>query len=156
MNPMRMILNVRRSGLLLTGLVLALTACGSPGDHLSFKAPSMYQAPKNMFGMAQIWSTADSRQALMLMKLPMKMDPKHAVVNAGVNNASVKSQQAIKICGSQPATHIVMESTGKNHNMMDMVMTSSGGTSYMAMYSHPVGTPADRASEDAIRSLCAV
>lgn len=151
-----MILNVRGSGFLLTGLVLALAGCGSPGDHLSFKPPAMYQAPKNMFGMAQLWATADDRQALMLMKLPMKMDPKHAVINAGLKDATVKSQQSIEICGNQPATHVVLESTGKNRNSMDMVMTSSGGTSYMAMYSHPVGTPADHASEEAIRSLCAV
>lgn len=151
-----MILNVRGSGFLLTGLVLALAGCGSPSDHLSFKAPAMYQAPKNMFGMAQLWSTADGTQALMLMKLPVKMDPKHAVNNAGVKNATLKSQQTIEICGNQPATHVVMESTGKSRNTMDMVMTTSGGSSYMAMYSHPVGTPADHASEEAIRSLCAV
>lgn len=142
--------------MLLAGVVLALTACGNPGDHLSFKAPSIYQAPKNVFGMAQIWSTADNKQALMLMKLPVKMDPKQAVNSAGVKNAKVKSQQAIKICGNQPATHVVMESTGKERSTMDMILTSSGSASYMAMYSHEEGTPADRASEDAIRSLCAV
>lgn len=137
-------------------LVLTLAACGNPGDHLSFKAPSNYQAPKNVFGMAQIWSTPDNKQALMLMKLPVKMDPKQAINSAGVKNATVKSRQAIKICGNQPATHVVMQSTGKEHSTMDMVLTSSGSASYMAMYSHAEGTPPDRASEDAIRSLCAV
>lgn len=151
-----MMVNFRRSGLLASGLVLALSACGNPGDHLSFKAPGNYQAPKNVFGMAQIWSTPDDKQALMLMKLPVKMDPKHAINSAGVKNATVKSQRTITICGNQPATYVVMEGTGKERSTMDMVMTSTAGASYMAMYSHPLGTPADRASQDAIRSLCAV
>lgn len=92
----------------------------------------------------------------MLMKLPVKVDPKTALRNAGMKDATIKSQQAIKICGNQPATHVVVESTGKDHNTIDMIMTSTGDASYMSMYSRPVGSPADKASEEAIRSLCAV
>lgn len=145
-----------RRALVLCGLALALSACGSPADHLSFKPPAGFTNPKNILGMAQIWTNADGREALMLMKMPVKTDPAHAVSSAGVKNATVTSQQQIRICGHQLAQRIVMQGTGKDRTTMDAVMSTNAAGSYMAMYSRPAGTPPNRDAENAIRSLCAV
>lgn len=141
---------------MLCALAAALGGCGSPADHLSFKPPAGFSNPKNILGMAQIWTNADGREALMLMKMPVKTDPTQAVSSAGVKNATVKSQRQIRICGNQPAQQIVMQGTGNGRPLMDAVVTTNAAGSYMAMYSRPSGTPANRDAENAIHSLCAV
>ena len=148
-------MTVRPSVSILALILAALPACGSPADHLSFKAPAQYGQPHNVFGMAQIWSTPD-RQALMLMKLPVKADPKQALSNAGFKDMEIRKRESIKICGSQAATHLELIGERKERTHMDMVMSTAGDTSYMAMYARPEGMRADAASENAIRSLCPV
>ena len=140
----------------MSAVAFVLSACGNPADHVSFKPPAGFASPKNILGMAQIWTSADGREALMLMKMPVKTDPAQAVSSAGVKNATVTSRQQIRICGNQPAQHIVMIGTGKDRPVMDAVISTNAAGSYLAMYSRPLGTPANRAAENAIRALCAV
>ena len=134
---------------------LLLSACGSPADKLTFKAPPGWGEPKNIFGMAQIWTSSDGNSALMLFKFPVQVDQNTAMQKSGFKDATVKKKEQIRVCGNQPATHIAMTGTGSRRQDVDMVMTNTLGSTYMTMYARPVGAKPDAAAESAIRSACA-
>ncbi|MBC5815752.1 MAG: hypothetical protein GIW97_04340 [Candidatus Eremiobacteraeota bacterium] len=131
-----------------------LAACGSPSDSIKFAAPKKFGEPKSMFGMMQIWTTPNEREVVMLMKLPVAADPKHALQGSTFKDAQLKKQQSIKICGNQPASYISLLKP-QQHQQLDAIMTVAGGSTYMAMYGYPVGSKPDPQAESAIRNLCA-
>jgi len=149
------------------GLVFAvlLAGCGSTTDNLAFKAPAGYTNKMNTFIMS-MWQKGDANSVgglIMLMKLPVKMDTKKfdssTFSSSGAKNMKIESSQVIRICGDQTATLAKATGTsdqvkGKDMNM-EMLMTSVGGNSYVAMYMYPEKTPADPDAEAAIKSVCA-
>ena len=149
------------------GLVFAtvLAGCGSTTDNLDFKAPAGYTNKMNTFIMS-MWQKGDSDSLgglIMLMKLPVKVDNSKfdatTLSSSGAKNMKIESTQNIQICGNQAA--VLAKATGKSDQVkgkdlnMEMLMTSVGGNSYIAMYMYPEKTAADTAAEAAIKSVCA-
>ncbi len=132
-----------------------LAACGSPGASITFSAPAKFSDSKNILGMAQIWTTPNQKEMLMLMKLPVNADSRKTAFNSPVmKNATIQRQVAIKICGNQPARSFEMLQT-KKHQHIDALITTTSGSTYMSMYGYPVGSKPDPQAESAIKNLCA-
>ncbi|MFN2528531.1 MAG: hypothetical protein ABR584_07430 [Candidatus Baltobacteraceae bacterium] len=132
-----------------------LAACGSPGASITFSAPAKFSDSKNILGMAQIWTTPNRKEILMLMKLPVNADSRKTAFNSPVmKNATIEKQAAIKICGNQPARSFEMLQR-KEHQHIDALMTTTLGSTYMSMYGYPAGSKPDPQAESAIKNLCA-
>jgi len=149
------------------GLVFAavLAGCGSTTDNLAFKVPAGYSNKMNTFIMS-MWQKGDTDSLsglIMLMKLPVKMDSSKfdstTLSSSGTKNMKIESTQSVQICGNQTAMLAKATGTsdqvkGKDMNM-EMLMTSVGGNSYIAMYMYPQKAAADPDAEATIKSVCA-
>ncbi|GAC1389417.1 MAG: hypothetical protein NVSMB31_05370 [Vulcanimicrobiaceae bacterium] len=133
--------------------MLLVTACGSPSDSLSFKAPARFGEPRNIMGMAQVWQSQDQKQMLTLMRLPFGTDPNKALEASTFKEAQLQKQERIRICDNQPATHFVLLKADV-HQRIEAVMRAAGKTTYMAMYGYPDHVAPDDQAEAAIRDLC--
>jgi hypothetical protein len=140
-----------------------LAGCGSATDNVDFKVPDGYQSKVNMFGM-QVWTKGadnNDQTAIMLMKLPVKMDPKNFQMpdlnSAGLKNSKVTAEKTTTICGDQPAVIASMTGTSNANKdeSVDMVVTGAGGATYMAMYMRPAGSAPDADAQHAINNVCA-
>jgi len=110
-------------------------------------------------GLGQVWKSPDKQQILLLMKLPVPMNVKDAIKTATIQDAKVEKQQQITICGNQSAIYISATGTSnfngtRQPGRMDMIMSSTGGATYMALYARPEHQTVDAQAETAIRSLC--
>jgi hypothetical protein len=140
--------------------VLVLSACGatsSPADNLNFKAPSGWQSSPGIMGFMQFWKAPTSdTEVLMLFKSPKPLKTSDVFNSANLKDAKVETQQAIVICGAQPAVFFKAQATGsKGDSNVEMVKTDAAGTTYMAMYVYPVGVQPNGDAVAALRELCA-
>lgn len=148
-----------------------LSACGSTNDNITFTAPPGWTTTASVLSFMTMYGSPDKKQVLMLMKLPMQTnDLGSAMKQSSAKNTTVNETHAIKICGSQDAMYAVGTSdvqtaneakdsaqgkdTKRDQDRMEMVMTSVGGATYMAMYMRPQTMAADAAAEGAIKNLC--
>jgi hypothetical protein len=142
------------------GLILAaaLTGCGSTTDSLDFKVPNGYQAKFNTMVMS-LWTKGSSTDSvIMLMKIPVKTsESDFQVPDSAVKDAKIQSKELMTICGDHQATLMKMTGTSsqsKKNSNVEMLLTSWGSTTYMAMYVYPKGEGADPNAEAAIKSVC--
>lgn len=144
---------------------LALGGCGltaSPADGLNFKAPSGWQSSPGIMGFMQFWKAPDSnKEVLMLFKSPKPMDTKDVFSNAKLKDATVERQQAIKICGNQPAVFIKATANSAangshQQSQVQMVMSTAGQSTFIAMYMYPTNAAPNQEAASALRELCVV
>jgi hypothetical protein len=151
--------NARRFATALAVAAMALVGCGSPTSSITFKPPDDWSPSSSIFGMGQIWKSPDTKQMLMLMKLPVAMKVSDAFKTVNLEDTKVEKQQHVTICGNQAAIYIKASGIAningvRQHSTMDMIMSSTGGATYMALYARPDLTALDDRAETAIRSLC--
>ncbi len=155
-------MKIRSMGVACAAL-LALAACGSATDAVTFKAPATYQSAASIGPFMQVWTTADKHDALILMKLPTQVSLDQMLAQSSVKNATVHLQRQLTICGSQPAVYAEMtgvagmvgnSSSGKEPGDVDFIGTNVSGHTYMAMYVRDHGTPVDPAAVAAIHDVC--
>lgn len=136
------------------GGVLALGACSSPTQSVAFSPPVGWAATPSIFGI-QAWHTADGKQVLMLLRLPVAMNPSQAMQQSSFTSFNVETRKKIVICGRQPAVLVTGTGTNSSHAQnVEMVLTSHAGASYMAMYARDSGVARNAQAERAIYSLC--
>ncbi len=152
-----------RSGLIALAALVPL-GCGmsaSPADGLTFRAPAGWQSSPGIMGFMQFWRPpSNDREVLMLFKSPKPLKPNEVFSNAQLNDAvkdvSIERRAEITICGRQPATYVQARGSSARggDERVELVLTTTGGGSYIAMYVRPlVGTP-NPAAEAALRELC--
>lgn len=113
-------------------------------------------------GFMQFWKPpADDREILMLFKSPRPVPPgellSQADINGTVQGLTVERRESIVICGHQPATYVAGQgrrSSQQEREHVEMVMTNIAGSSYIAMYIHPVDRGPNTMAEAALRELC--
>jgi hypothetical protein len=73
-----------------------------------------------------------------------------------MRDVTVTQRSAIQICGNQPATFIQGRGTSpqRGDENIDLVVTTTNGVSYFALYARPIATPPNPAAEAALRELC--
>ena len=149
--------------LCLVALATGLSGCGltsSPADNLTFHAPAGWQGSPGIMGFMQFWKApGNDAEVLMLFKSPKPMDQREVFNNAKLNETDVEQQQAIKICGSQPAEYIKARGESnsgakKTESEIEMVMTNAAGNTYFAMYVYPVGVRPNAEASASLRVLC--
>ena len=156
-------MNLRAMTGVLAG-VLALSACGSASDALTFKAPPGFKPDVSVGPFMQTWS-GPNRSVMMLMAFPTKIDIKNRIENSPISNAKVVRDQAITICNHQPARFGQMTGANiqvgspapagsQNPQQVDFVATSVNGKTYMAFYVRPENVPANPVAEAALRNIC--
>lgn len=137
-----------------------ISGCGSASDNLNFKAPALWTATPSVLGMMQAWTNPrDTKQVLMLMKLPIGKDVNILDANTQLKDTKVTEKKTIKICGDQPARFVAMIGTSSDakddrKSKAEMVITSYGGSTYMAIYDRGANAPADPSAEAALKSIC--
>jgi hypothetical protein len=141
--------------------VSMLTACGftsSPADSLTFKAPAGWSGSPGIMGFMQFWRAPNrSDEVLMLFKSPKPLQTRDVFSSANLRDAKVQTEKPITICGNQPAEFFKaqgMSSRGSDSNV-EMVMTNTAGTTYLAMYIYPLGGMPNGEADAALRELCA-
>jgi hypothetical protein len=136
-----------------------LAGCGftsSPGDSLTFKAPKGWRASPGIMGFMQFWQGPADGEVLMLIRSPKPLKTSEVFSNADLRDADLQTEKPIDICGNQPARYFKAKGKWKSQrdSTVEMVMSNAGGATYMAMYVHPQGTPANPDAETAIHQLC--
>jgi hypothetical protein len=148
------------------GASVGLTGCGSnPTDKLDFKAPPGWTSTPSMFG-AKVWIKGGQSKGeiVFLLDLAGKADPKlngdiaKEIGSKGYSGGDigvVEKSAKIKICGDHDAQYL--EATANKNgqkSQTQILLTNWDKDMYVAVYSHPAGTPADPAGVAAIRSIC--
>ncbi len=147
--------------------LVALAACGSVTDSVTFKAPAGF-APKASLGpFMQVWTTADKHSALVLVQMPTAMKLDDMIRKSNVRDAQVRVKRKITICGSQPAIYAEMTGTTGIADVgaekgsvnprgdVDFLGTNVNGHTYMAMYVRELKGAPDPAALAAIHDICA-
>ncbi len=96
----------------------------------------------------------------MLFKSPKPLQPRDVFstteLQDTLKHATVERRQTIEICGAQPATYVEARGSGRRgDDRIEMVMTSTGGKSYFAMYLRPLEAAPNSMAQAALRQLCA-
>jgi len=143
---------------------LALAACGfssSPADNLRFQAPPGWRASPGIMGFMQFWQApANDREVLFLFKSPRPVSANDVFSPANMRDTmrdvTITQRNAIQICGNQPATY--MQGRGyspkRGDETLDLVITTTNGASYFALYARPIAAPPNPMAEAALRELC--
>jgi hypothetical protein len=154
---------------LLQSGIVALVAlvpigCGlsaSPADGLTFRAPAGWQSSPGIMGFMQFWRPpSNDREVLMLFKSPKPLKPNDVFSNGQLNDTvkdvSVERRSDITICGKQPATYVEARgsSTRGGDERVELVLTTIGSGSYLAMYVRPLEGLPNAAAVAALRELC--
>jgi hypothetical protein len=144
---------------------VALAGCGftrSPAEGLQFQPPTGWTSSPGIMGFMQFWRPpTDDGEVLMLVKSPRPLQAKDVIsgdtMKGTLKDMTVQELRAIQICGSQPATYLAAtgSSSKGGKDTVEMVMTTTTGSTYFAMYVRPVGTPPNAAAAAAVRELCA-
>jgi hypothetical protein len=137
---------------------LALSACGSATDAVSFTAPPSFHTKASLGPFMQMWQGKDEHEVLILMALPVQGDLNKAMSQSDLKDADA---QKITICGNQPAMFAQGEghsrtgsSSSTETSKIEVVATVVRGKTYLAMYTRPLKAPADPAAEKAIKDVC--
>ena len=73
-----------------------------------------------------------------------------------LKHVTVEQRRTIEICGDQPATYVEARGSGsQGDDRVEMVMTTTAGKSYFAMYIRPLEAAANPMAQAALRELCA-
>lgn len=145
--------------------MLAAAGCGftsSPADNITFKAPAGWQASPGIMGFMQLWKApGNGDEVLMLFRSPKQISTSDVMSSANLKDARVETTQRVTICGNQPAQFLKAQGTaqglgtkGQNSNV-EMMMSNTGGATYMAMYVYPNGGVPNAEATAALRELCA-
>jgi hypothetical protein len=157
---------VRHSSTCLALCVAAvlLSACGftsNPAEGLQFQAPAGWKSSPGIMGFMQFWRPAtDDGELLMLVKSPKPLQAKEVFSNSQLHgtlkDVTIQELRTIQICGNQSATYLEAqgESERQGRDQVEMIMTSTGGNTYMAMYVRPMGSAPNAAAAAAVRQLC--
>lgn len=145
--------------------VVAGTGCAlnaSPAEGLRFQPPAGWRPSPAIMGFMQFWrSPLDDREVLMLFKSPRPLQEHDVFSNAQLHDTlrdvTIEQRRAIAICGRQPAMYVAARgsSARSERDRVEMVMTTSGGNSYFALYVRPLAAAPDPMAEAALRELCA-
>ncbi|MDP9110061.1 MAG: hypothetical protein M3M96_00295 [Candidatus Eremiobacteraeota bacterium] len=160
---------MRRTMIAAAFSAMALAACGSVSDSVTFHAPPGFVSKAALGPFMEVWESVDNRSALMVMQIPGEVDINKAMSSANVKSAKVVKKQQITICGSQPAVFAELTgTTGSNikigigdgstkteNSNIDFIVTHANGSSYFGMYAWPIHDAPDPAAQSAIRALCA-
>jgi hypothetical protein len=113
-------------------------------------------------GFMQFWRPpVDDGEVLMLVKSPKPLQAKEVFSNSQMQgtlkDVTIQELRTIQICGNQSATYLEAqgESSRQGRDQVEMVMTNTGGSTYMAMYVRPMGSAPNAAASAAVRQLCA-
>ena len=144
--------------------LLALVACGSATDSVTFTAPSSYTSKASLGPFMQIWGGKTEHDVLILLALPVAGVLNKAIDQGQIKSAQLDTTQKITICDNQPAIFAVGKgemSTGdssstsnKEPSALEIIATQVKGKTYLAMYGRPLKSPADPAAEKAIKNVC--
>jgi hypothetical protein len=148
---------------------LALAACGSATDSVTFSVPPGYESKASLGPFMQIWGGKDPRDVLILLALPVTGDLNKAINQSQTKGASFDATQKITICDNQPA--IFAKGTGQmttdspqssgtagakktEPSALEVIATQVKGKTYVAMYGRPLKAPVNPAAEKAIKNVC--
>lgn len=161
-------MNTRRiiSAVLATASLIALAACGSATDSITFTAPAGYETKASLGPFMQIWAnTKDEHSVLVLIALPVKSNLQEAMGKAQIQDGSLSEAKPITICGNQAAFYA--EGTGKvtttgdssgtktaKPSKIEILATEVKGKTYLAMYGRPLSAPVDPAADKAVHNVC--
>jgi hypothetical protein len=148
--------------------LLALVACGSATDSVTFTAPASYTSKASLGPFMQIWGGKTEHDVLILLALPVAGDLNKAIDQSQVKGAEFDKTQKITICGNQTAIfaqgHGEMNTTdsssstsstsSKEPSAIEIIATEVKGKTYLAMYGRPLKAPADPEAEKAIKNVC--
>lgn len=143
-----------------------LSACGftsSPAEGLQFQAPAGWKSSPGIMGFMQFWRPpVDDGEVLMLVKSPKPLQAKEVFSNSQTSgtlkDVTIQELRTIQICGNQSATYLQAQgesSRQEGRDQVEMVMTNTGGSTYMAMYIRPLGSVPNAAASAAVHQLCA-
>ncbi len=145
-------------------LALAPAACAfhvSPADGLRFEPPAGWNASPGILGVMQFWrAPADDREVLILFKSPREVKSSDIFSSENLRDSlrdvKIVRRQSILICGAQPATYArgVGSSSRGGRTSVDLLITDSGGTTYLALYTRPVAVQANPMALAALREVC--
>lgn len=113
-------------------------------------------------GFMQFWRPAvDDGEVLMLVKSPKPLQAKDVFSNSQMQgtlkDVTIQELRTIQICGNQSATYLEAQGESSRQEGRDqvvMIMTNTGGSTYMAMYIRPQGTAPNTEASAAVRQLC--
>lgn len=147
--------------------LLALSACGSATDSVTFTAPPGYTSKASLGPFMQIWGGKTEHDVLILLALPVAGDLNKAIDQGQIKSAQFEATQKITICDNQPAIFAQgrgeMSTTAgsstastsmKEPSAIEIIATQVKGKTYLAMYGRPLKSPADPAAEKAIKNVC--
>lgn len=143
--------------------LLALAACGSATDSVTFTAPPEYTSKASLGPFMQMWQGKTPHDVIILMALPVAGDLNKAMDQSSVKGADFKEAQKISICDNQPAIFAEGRgdmNTGSSSDKdtkksdIEIIATQVKGKTYLAMYGRPLNAPADPAAEKAIKNVC--
>jgi hypothetical protein len=143
-----------------------LSACGftsSPAEGLQFQPPAGWKSSPGIMGFMQFWRPpVDDGEMLMLVKSPKPLQAKDVFSNnqmqGTLKDVTIQDVRTIQICGNQSATLLQAQGTSSSRqgkDQVEMIMSSTGGSTYLAMYVRPVETAANPQASAAVRQLCA-
>jgi hypothetical protein len=141
---------------------LGCSFTASPAEGLKFAAPPGWQSSPGIMGFMQFWrSPSSDREVLMLFKSPKPIAARDVFSNQQMRDTlkdvTIREMHTIAICGNQPATYVQARGTsakGGDENV-DMMMTTTRGNTYFAMYIRPVDAASNQMAMTALRELCA-
>jgi len=146
-------------------VLLTAGGCGftsSPADNITFKPPAGWQASPGIMGFMQLWKAPGGRdEVLMLFRSPKQIATSDVMSTANLKDARIETRQDVTICGNQAAQFIKAQGTAtsvgskSDSSNIEMMMSNTGGATYMAMYVYPVGGSPNAEATAAIRELCA-
>ncbi len=145
--------------------LLAVSGCGftsSPADNITFKAPAGWKASPGIMGFMQLWKAPGGRdEVLMLFRSPKQISTSDVMSGANVKDVHIESMHHVTICGNQSAEFVKAQgsaqsvgSKGQSSNV-EVMMSNTGGATYMAMYVYPIGGVPNADAAAALRELCA-
>lgn len=153
---------LRSGAMALAVLAMGCSLSASPADGLSFKAPAGWQSSPGIMGFMQFWRPRnDDREVLMLFKSPKPLKPSDVFsdqrLGDTLKDVSIERRSDIRICGTQPATYVQARGASSHggDERVDMVLSTAGGSSYIAMYVRPMAALPNPMAESALRELCA-
>ncbi len=146
------------------GVLLISSGCGftgSPADGLTFQAPPGWNSSPGILGFMQFWRPpSDDREVLMLFRSPKPLSPSDVFstqqLKQDLQSVTIERRETIKICNNQPASYVAgIGKSRRGEENVEMLMTTTRATTYMALYVRPTQRPPNPAAEAAVRELCA-
>jgi len=143
--------------------IAVLSGCGSdPSTGTTFTPPSGWKQFPSIFGF-KLWidPAKGSNSVVMLFKIPKKsnVNVQKDVDFSGnpyYHGGSVTKEATIAICGNHPAKYLESKDTSASSKtgVAEIVLTTWGEDTYMAMYARPTNGNPNASAEAAIRTIC--